>query len=208
MLLWQSIRTSAPESSRAKIPHSFQQKELAKTYPCAVGLWEGKAIPLPSPCPHFALQHVPRSGWLWHRIVSPGLWHHTTETALSDWCQTDRIRRPRKISAHVFAVPSPPCLITVTPDQQNAASRPPSRCALNQQPAQKISSFRRQRAASRDVKLSISNKTGGQIPPPWRPRLKLEPSFHLADILLKEIQKTVLRKIHATYAPKSTTLCF
>lgn len=50
--------------------------------------------------------------------------------------------------------------------------------------------------------LNIVNKTGGQIPLPWKSRLKLDPSLHLA-----EIQKTVLRKIYAIHAPKSTTPC-
>lgn len=107
MLLWQ--QAGRCKTSRPQLPWATQPRQGAAIHPSHPKIH--------SPA------YAPQSGWLSHHIMSLGPWLRMTETAQSKWCKADCIWHPGKTSVHVFASQSPLCLITGTPDQQNAASR-------------------------------------------------------------------------------------
>lgn len=138
-----------PESSRADIPHSFQQQEPAKTFQ---GKGKG-SVQLP-------LCHVPPSGWL-----SPG--------CDISWPRVTHSDTPGRSQCRVCYPESFVCNPWNTTSAQSC-EQPHS---LHQQLEREDVPLSRSACASRDTELQ-GRRTGGKSHP-GKSRIKLDPSFYL-----------------------------
>lgn len=180
------------QSCRAGIPPGFQQEQLARTSLREVHR-EGKVIHPPRPkFPSPAL--ATPSGWLSHHIMSSRLWHRTTETTQSNWCQTDCIWHPGKIFSPCVCYPEslvPNCCNTRSEKRCEQVTRP-----LLPESAVWAGKFLPFTVSTLQAGTSSFSSKAGQSPLMQLLWLKLDPSFISSNPVW-----------HETNCPQENTCC-
>lgn len=154
-----------PESCRARIPHSFQHKLLARTFPCTVHLGEGKgSICAPSQflSPTCASTRLAVTANHVIRVVTPHDGNSPERSTL------DRLRlTPGEDFSPCVCYPQPFVVNSCPTTSAERCERVTDHYCLSSSQRRKIFSSHSQHAASWDVRLNTGGRTAGQTPLLW-----------------------------------------